>query len=270
MAKDKQVLTGHDCSFVDPLPADLQSECSICLHILREPYLVDCCGYRFCRACIEQIQKHGKKRCPLCKETFNSMPDKQLARILNAKVVYCTHKDAGCDWKGKLAELDMHLCLLNPDEKDGCKFVKVECCFCNEQIFRFDIERHTQVCASEITIAKLEQENSYLKEQLRVKEDELQVKESELKAKELELKALSKVPTKHLRVTNLPPSANKHNLQCLFGQYGTVQDIKMNFFGQHSAKVTYTSEKYVKACKSYSDERGLNLKLFRLRVVPEY
>ena len=35
---------GYDCSFVGPLPEDLQSECSICLHVLREPILVRCCG----------------------------------------------------------------------------------------------------------------------------------------------------------------------------------------------------------------------------------
>ena len=43
--------SGFDCQFVDA-PKELQSECPVCLSILREPCQVTCCGKSFCRACI--------------------------------------------------------------------------------------------------------------------------------------------------------------------------------------------------------------------------
>ena len=55
---------GYDCQFVDP-PQELQTECAICLHVVREPYLVDCCGYRFCRVCIENVDTEARKAQPV-------------------------------------------------------------------------------------------------------------------------------------------------------------------------------------------------------------
>lgn len=284
--------SGYDCSFVDPPSGDLQVECSVCLHVLREPCLVSCCGYRFCRACIEPIQKGDGwstgGKCPLCKESFTSLLDKQLARTLKGKAVYCTHKDTGCDWKGKLGLLDSHL---SPSTKEGCKFVTIKCRDCNEEIFRFAIKQHAQVCTSMIKITKLERDNSLLKEQnsclreqdsllkgqifrlreqLRVKEDEMRKLRVEFEAMERKFNVLTaKETTRLLKVTNLPPGTNKHNIQSIFGQHGTVEDVKMNFFGQHSAMVTFCFEENVERCLSYSERRGINLKCCRLCVDPE-
>ena len=115
---------GYDCSFVDPLPKDVQSNCSICLQVLREPYLVGCCGYRFCRTCIGPVQGQGK-RCPLCNGKLASLPDKQLQRILSDKMVYCTNKGNGCTWKGKLANLESHFA-------QACTFNLVQCSYCKK------------------------------------------------------------------------------------------------------------------------------------------
>ncbi len=139
------LLAGYDCSFVVPLPRDLQSECSICLHILREPYLVGCCGYRFCRCCIEPIQKKAFRRCPLCNnKNFSSLPDKQLERTLNEKLVYCSHKSDGCKWKGRLVELENHV---SPGKYEtGCLFSRVACYYCKNLFYRFAIEDHAKTC----------------------------------------------------------------------------------------------------------------------------
>ena len=45
----------YECIFVERPRKHLQTECSVCLCILREPCLVDCCGNRFCQICIEPI-----------------------------------------------------------------------------------------------------------------------------------------------------------------------------------------------------------------------
>ena len=64
-AKKAEKKTGFECEFVDPPSKVLQSECPICLQILREPHLIVCCGHSICAACIERIEEDGKP-CPLC------------------------------------------------------------------------------------------------------------------------------------------------------------------------------------------------------------
>lgn len=130
---------GYDCSFVTPLPKDFQSECPICLHILREPHIVGCCGYRFCRSCIDPIQ-NGTKKCPLCNCIFSTFPDKQLERTLKEKLVCCPHKCDGCLWKGKLADLDDHLFEeFSPGQKAvqiGCLYHETTCLYCEKMFLR--------------------------------------------------------------------------------------------------------------------------------------
>ncbi len=66
---DKRII-GFDCEFMEPPPERyVQSECPVCLQIIREPHQVTCCGKKFCKACIEHI-KVTKKPCPTCNEEF--------------------------------------------------------------------------------------------------------------------------------------------------------------------------------------------------------
>ena len=137
--------TGYECEFVKSPPKQrFQSECSICLQILREPYIVDCCGYSFCADCIERVAKEGKP-CPLCNVSgFTSMTNKGLKRTLNALCVYCPHRLRGCEWAGELGKLDQHL---NSDSKaqrqlEGCPFEVIECLHCKEGIRRDKIAGH--------------------------------------------------------------------------------------------------------------------------------
>ena len=46
-----------------------QSECPICLQVLRDPQKVTCCGNSYCKVCIDRIVKDGKP-CPTCNSTF--------------------------------------------------------------------------------------------------------------------------------------------------------------------------------------------------------
>lgn len=142
---------GYDCTFVTPLMKDLQSECSVCLHVLREPHIVGCCGYRFCGSCIEPIQKNPK-RCPLCNNAFNTLPDRQLERILNEKTVYCSHKHDGCEWTGRLVDLEGHLFeAFSPGKKtkqNGCLYEQTKCFYCEKLFFRKEIKEHARRCPS--------------------------------------------------------------------------------------------------------------------------
>ena len=136
--------TGCECEFVEPPPKQLQSECPICLQILREPYIVDCCGYSFCAACIERVDKDGKP-CPHCNQPgYTTLVNKGLKRTLNEFRVYCSHRLSGCEWEGELGKLDEHL---NSDplperQLEGCPFAVIECPHCKEGVHRYKIAGH--------------------------------------------------------------------------------------------------------------------------------
>ena len=98
---------GYDCEFVNSPPEILQTECSICQQVLREPQQTDC-GHIFCKACIGRV-KAVKKPCPECNAELSTFPDRKLQRSLNQLEVRCTHQNIGCDWVGKLGELEKHL-----------------------------------------------------------------------------------------------------------------------------------------------------------------
>ena len=136
--------TGYECEFVEPPQEQFQSECPICLQILREPYILDCCGYSFCAACIERVGKDGKP-CPHCNQPgYTTLVNKGLKRALNEFRVYCPHRLSGCEWEGELGKLDEHL---NSDplperQLKGCPFAVIECLHCKEGIRRDKIEGH--------------------------------------------------------------------------------------------------------------------------------
>ena len=147
MAVSKNLGVGFECEFVEP-PADyLQSECPICLHILREPYQVTCCGKSFCRLCIERVKDHSSnKPCPCCnKDDFNDFPNLGLQQPLYGFKVYCINKEDSCDWTGELGKLDDHL-NLNPTHEDkeleGCEFAEIECSYCSDFIKRNKFLHH--------------------------------------------------------------------------------------------------------------------------------
>ena len=120
---------GYDCEFVQPPPEALQTDCPVCLLVLREPHLISCCGHNFCRTCIERIKRDGKG-CPLCSATgFTTMHNKGLERSLKEFEVHCTYATSGCEWIGKLGLFANHL-NLNPDfgkQLEGCDFVEIAC-----------------------------------------------------------------------------------------------------------------------------------------------
>lgn len=140
-----QLQGGYECYFVKDPPTELQTDCSICLCLLKEPYHMDCkCGSNFCHTCIEPV-KAGGKPCPLCNSTFTTaIPNRQLERILNEMNVYCSNRDSGCCWKGELVSLPEHLNVEPSSEKRllGCRFSSLNCSHCRENVVRQDIADH--------------------------------------------------------------------------------------------------------------------------------
>ena len=138
---------GYDCEFVKQPPEAIQTECPVCLLILKEPRLISCCGHKFCRECIEGVKKDDKP-CPLCGEQdFTFMRERGLERFLKGSEVWCAHKEEGCEWKGKLGKLEEHLnqdpCTSPGIQLSRCEFVAVECMYkCGEWFQRCHITTH--------------------------------------------------------------------------------------------------------------------------------
>ena len=148
--RNKENRCGHDCQFIESPPSGLQTECPVCLQILKEPCLVSCCGHKFCRECIQRIEK-DKKPCALCNQhDFTFMRELGLERSLNDLEVWCSYRKEGCEWRGKLGKLDEHLNRnSSPDNQlNGCKFVELECMYeCGAWFQRRYISGHeTQQC----------------------------------------------------------------------------------------------------------------------------
>lgn len=141
---------GYYCEFVEPPPSTLQTECPICLLILKEPCLISCCGHKFCRECIERLER-DRKPCALCNEpNFTFMRERAMERSLKDLDVWCSYRKEGCEWNGKLGKLEEHL---NPDTSPEdqltlCQFVNIECMYrCGAWLQQRHITTHeTQEC----------------------------------------------------------------------------------------------------------------------------
>lgn len=145
-----QSAAGYSCEFVDEIPKEIQTECSICLQVLRQPHIVECCGQRYCESCLKQALQKSNRSCPLCNhQNPRSFADKQLARTLNEKKVKCTHKDSGCMWIGELAMLEDHILSL-----DGCRFQCLKCRYCQTDHPKTHIEDHELNCPSRPVICE--------------------------------------------------------------------------------------------------------------------
>ncbi|XP_011409018.2 PREDICTED: TNF receptor-associated factor 3-like, partial [Amphimedon queenslandica] len=115
----------EELSFVKELPEHVEIECPVCLNILTDPHLVSCCGHNFCGSCIERV-KASNGSCPMCKEKeYQTMADKKCSRIINGLEVYCSNRKEGCQWKGELKNMPIHL---NKEKREGeCQYEEVKC-----------------------------------------------------------------------------------------------------------------------------------------------
>lgn len=135
--------TGFECEFVER-PKELQPECPICLLILREPYQATCCGYTYCKSCIERVSSK-RKPCPTCNNTnFSIFADKGLHKSLYGFKVWCSNKKQGCNWSGELRDLTSHLNVDPPhaNRSNGCDYTQVDCTACKDTLLRRDLEAH--------------------------------------------------------------------------------------------------------------------------------
>ena len=173
-------MSGFECEFVEKPPKAFQSECPICLLVLREPYQATCCGKSFCKECIERINANNQD-CPTCNDkNLNLFHNKGLQQSLNDFEVYCSHWSKGCEWRGELRELDKHLNSDPPADKslEGCPFTVISCPLshtgCEVKLPRRDIKIHvnddliSHVMKQSALVNELKEKIERLEEALRV------------------------------------------------------------------------------------------------------
>ena len=122
--EDSVEFSQDELTFLKEPPKQIEIECPICLQVMiNDPHLVSCCGHHFCGTCIKRV-KDSNGACPYCKEKeYQTMSNKDRLRIINGLKVNCTNK--GCEWKGELKYLLVHL---NKGKREGqCQYEVVTC-----------------------------------------------------------------------------------------------------------------------------------------------
>ena len=141
LKSEKTEAGGYDCFFLDDPPSDLI--CPICRLVARNPHQASCCGKIYCHECFCQLQQRSKWlfRCANCREEEPSVfPDRKTAGQINSLRTACPNREGGCDWRGAVRDLDMHL--------RRCDFADIECPFrhlgCFLRPLRKDLAEHEE------------------------------------------------------------------------------------------------------------------------------
>ena len=86
--------------------------CKICHLPCREAQQSECCGHIYCTSDINTLiaSKATNPTCPICRsEIFVTYPNLSVDLEIQKLLVFCPNKDiTGCDWTGKLRDLDKH------------------------------------------------------------------------------------------------------------------------------------------------------------------
>ncbi|XP_065189204.1 TNF receptor-associated factor 2-like [Sycon ciliatum] len=115
--------------------------CSHCKYLLRDPIQANC-GHRFCSSCYQLLLSEPSPKCPgaACTEILlpSDFHDVHAARDIGAMRVHCVHKHSGCEWQGKVEDLETHL--------SACAHTKEKCPNpgCTEMLGKTEMLQHAQ------------------------------------------------------------------------------------------------------------------------------
>ena len=144
----------NNMTVIDEYPVSF--ECPICLLLMKIPLILSCCGKKFCADCLERAS--GDK-CPLCRQPFTSMVEKQLQREILDLKAKCNIDQ--CNWIGELRNFEAHL-------DNDCQHFKVGCTLkCGVKIKRKDLPDHVlHACTKRSIEAQLASVSSKLEERV--------------------------------------------------------------------------------------------------------
>ena len=142
---DTEPKAGYTCTFVEEPPELFK--CGVCQLVLRDPQITECCRRNACRSCIAAAVKGAGSVCPIpgCKATsVKGFSDRTLKYEILERKVYCSSlkkgtKCCGCQWIGKLEDLDKHL--------DQCPYHEIKCRYhCGIIAQRQSLQDHEECC----------------------------------------------------------------------------------------------------------------------------
>ena len=162
-------------SFMDSL------SCKICLKVLHDPVQCQNNEHYFCRKCITKHLENSET-CPLCMdqlalETLRSVPRVILEMVSHIKKPPCRHVSRGCTENVLVEDVLLHeqTCGYAPvvcsskgckktmnrrdqesHEMKECKFRKITCEFCDEELMYVDYQRHQCTLRKEMDEVKSE------------------------------------------------------------------------------------------------------------------
>jgi len=116
---------GYDYKFINTPPDGLL--CRICHLPSRDPFLSICCGHNFCESCLDDYKRatfFDSISCPVCRVgDFLTVRNKLSHRELKSLHVMCANNERGCEWQGKLSNINEHI----TNDDTGCPFEDVSC-----------------------------------------------------------------------------------------------------------------------------------------------
>ena len=153
--------------------------CKICLEVLHDPVQCQNNEHYFCQKCITKHLENSET-CPMCMdqltvETLRPVPRVILEIISQLKKPGCSHVSRGCTENVKADELLLHeqtcgyapvVCsnegckqTVNRRDKEShetkeCKFRKITCEDCNEEMMHVDYEKHRCTLRKEMNEVK--------------------------------------------------------------------------------------------------------------------
>lgn len=120
----------------------------VCVSGMGVPFIpvIDLCGHTYCRDCYRRFLFSGSGACPLTRLQLNSdmkTVNKNYAlSFLDEEELKCPHFEAGCQWNGKVKDLEAHLV-------DECPHAMLFCPYlgCSESsLTREEYQSHLDVC----------------------------------------------------------------------------------------------------------------------------
>lgn len=116
-------------------------ECFLCKGILNKP-VIDSCGHTFCYFCYHQYLLTNN----LCPISSRVLPQKPvhvtlIENIINNQFIKCNNNALGCEWQGRVSELNQHL-------SEDCMNQTIYCIFsgCRVQFLREFLDEHLYIC----------------------------------------------------------------------------------------------------------------------------
>ena len=106
-AKEPMIPIEQEYQFVNKVERDFF--CPVLYGLLLQPYLTECCGKHLSQEAANRIIEQGAI-CPLCKSSkLNGILDKRFQRQVRELLVFCRHRNRGCEWAAELSSFEQHI-----------------------------------------------------------------------------------------------------------------------------------------------------------------